>query len=292
MKNLLRWVLLLPLRIASAYARVLARRWPGFGVFWADRAYAEVRDLTAVVVHPSPKGPVGMTFFVPNQVCRYRADTFSTKEPETLEWLDRFGGAGALFDVGANVGIYSVYYAKTHPGKVYAFEPSVLNLALLAKNISINGVEEDIVIIPNPLASANQVASFHLSMLDEGGAMSTFGEELGHDGRPIESRMEYQTTGMSLDFLRASGVIPEPPSMMKIDVDGIEHLILRGATSTLREATLRTILIEVNDGFRELAAEVKEILEAAGFRLTDRRHSDMFEHGEFADTYNQIWVRS
>lgn len=284
-------LLLLPLRMAAAYAGALSRRWRGFGLAWGDRTYAQNRELTADVVHPAPGGAVRMTFYVPNEVCRYRAETFSTKEPETLEWLDRHGGEGALYDIGANVGIYSVYYAKTHPGTVYAFEPSVLNLGLLGRNVSVNKVASQVVIVPNPLTSSNQVADFHLSMLDEGGAMSTFGADFGHDGQPLDTRMEFRTTGMSLDFMLAEGLLPEPPALMKIDVDGIEHLILRGAATTLRASSLRSILIEVNDAFTELASEVSERLEAAGFVLSERRHSDMFEGGRFATSYNQIWVR-
>ena len=197
LKSALQALLLLPLRLASAYAGLLARRWRGFGIAWGDRTYAQNRDLTADVVHAGPHGDVRMTFYTPNEVCRYRAETFSTKEPETLEWLDRFGGEGALYDIGANVGIYSIYFAKTHPGTVYAFEPSVLNLGLLGRNVSVNGVSTQVVIVPNPLTSSNQVADFHLSMLDEGGAMSTFGADFGHDGQPLDMRMEFRTTGMS-----------------------------------------------------------------------------------------------
>ena len=291
LKSALQALLLLPLRLAAAYAGLLARRWRGFGIAWGDRTYAENRDLTADVVHPGPNGDVHMTFFVPNEVCRYRAETFSTKEPETLEWLDRYGREGALYDIGANVGIYSIYYAKTHPGTVYAFEPSVLNLGLLGRNVSLNGVSSQVVIVPNPLTSSNQVADFHLSMLDEGGAMSTFGADFGHDGQPLDTQMEFRTMGMSLDSLLEQGLIPEPPELMKIDVDGIEHLILRGAGQTLRQPSLRSVLIEVDDAFTELASEVAECLGEAGFTLAQRRHAQMFEGGRFATSYNQIWVR-
>jgi FkbM family methyltransferase len=256
-----------------------------------DMAYPQIRDAVMSVTHRRGETEVTMSFHAPNAVCRYRVDTFSTKEPETLEWIDDYGSSGAFFDIGANVGIYSVYYAKTYPGTVYAFEPSVFNLGLLAKNISLNGLDKQIVIVPNPLTSENRVAEFHLSMLDEGGSMSTFGADYGHDGLSLKSQMDYRTMGMSLDFLVESGIVPETPAMIKVDVDGIEHLILRGARSTLASPTLKTVLIEVNDNFHELASEVSDALMAAGFCLAERRHSEMFEGGPFADTFNQIWLR-
>lgn len=291
MRRVLKSIALWPLAAAGWYARLLSRAWPGIGLWWEDHAYRRARARIARVVHPGPGGRVEMTFHVPNEVCRYRAETFSTKEPETLEWIDRFGGAGALFDIGANVGLYSVYYAKTHAGTVYAFEPSVLNVGLLARNASASGVAERVVVVPLPLTSTNQVADFHLTMLDEGGAMSTFGDEAGHDGGVVRSSMDYRMAGVTLDFLVGAGVVPEPPSMIKIDVDGIEHLILAGAKRTLADPALRTVLIEVNDDFLVQAREVERMMGDAGFALSERRQADMIAGSPFASTFNQIWVR-
>ncbi|MDO8307685.1 MAG: FkbM family methyltransferase [Actinomycetota bacterium] len=292
MRKALKSLAIWPLAVAGWYAGLLSRWWPGVGIWWGDRAYQRARARTSAVVHPGPGGPVEMTFFVPNEVCRYRAETFSTKEPETLEWIDRYGGTGAFFDIGANVGLYSVYYAKTQPGPVYAFEPSVLNLGLLAQNASASGVADRVVLVPTPLTSTNQVADFHLTMLDEGGAMSTFGAEPGHDGGEVRSSMEYRTAGVTLDFLVDSGVVPQRPAMVKIDVDGIEHLILAGAERTLADPTLRTVLIEVNDDFEVQAREVDRLMSQAGFVLAERRQADMVATSAFASTFNQIWVRA
>ena len=291
MRQVLKSIALWPLVVAGWYASLLSRAWPGMGLWWEDRAYRHAQARTAKVIHAGPNGPVEMTFHVPNEVCRYRADTFSTKEPETLEWIDRYGGPGALFDIGANVGLYSVYYAKTHPGTVYAFEPSALNVGLLARNVSASDVAERVVLVSLPLTSGNQVADFHLTMLDEGGAMSTFGDEAGHDGGVVRSSMDYRTAGVTLDFLVDTGVVREPPSMMKIDVDGIEHLILAGAQHTLADPTLRTVLIEVNDDFQVQAREVERMMSEAGFVLAERRQADMIAGSAFASTFNQIWVR-
>lgn len=55
---------------------------------------------------------VSFRFAVPNNLNRYRIKTFSTKLPETLEWIDNFPQGSVLWDVGANVGLYSIYAAK------------------------------------------------------------------------------------------------------------------------------------------------------------------------------------
>ncbi len=122
--------------------------------------------------------------------------------------------------------------------------------------------------------------------------MSSFGQVFGHDGSRLQTVLEYDTIGVTLDFMLASGLLREAPSLIKIDVDGIEHLVLRGAEKVLASQSLRSILIEVNEDFRELALEVRRILEFAGFQMMKREHSDMFEHGAFSHTFNQVWVRA
>ena len=291
MRQLLRKFAALPIRFTDRYISIMSRRWPGLAAESNDVSYLRLQSLRSVVTYSCRGKSFTLSLRTPNAVCRYRAETFETKEPETLRWIDQFGGEGAFYDIGANVGLYSLYYAQTNSGRVYAFEPSALNLRLLSLNVSDNGLTSQIVIVPSPLTESNEIASFHLSMLDEGGSMSTFGRDFGHDGSRLQTVLEYDTIGLTLDFMLASGLVSQPPSLMKIDVDGIEHLILRGAKSVLANESLRSILIEVNEDFRELAREVRQILEMAGFEMMERDHSEMFEHGAFSRTFNQVWVR-
>ena len=76
-----------------------------------------------------------LTFATPNRLNKFRVDSFSHKEPETLEWIDGFVKGSVIWDIGANVGLYSCYAAKARNCQVFAFEPSVFNLELLARNI-------------------------------------------------------------------------------------------------------------------------------------------------------------
>lgn len=282
---------MLPVRFTDRYLSILFRRWPGLAAESHDLTFERLQSLTSVVTYSCQGKSFTLSLRVPNEVCRYRAETFETKEPETLRWIDQFGGEGAFYDIGANVGLYSLYYAQTKPGRVYAFEPSAPNIRLLSLNVSDNGLSSRIIIVPSPLTESSGIASFRLSMRDEGGSMSTFGQDFGHDGSPIQSVLEYETIGMTLDFMLSSDLLSEPPCLIKIDVDGLEHLILRGAEKVLASEGLCSILIEVNEDFRELAQEVRQILGDAGFRMTEREHSGMFEHGAFSRTFNQVWVR-
>ena len=284
MRSLLKQLISMPIVILDAIARVymflLSATFRGNVPFWLDIQGRRIAARTSVTTHTAAGKRHEFVFYTPNALCQWRIDTFSTKEPETLDWIDRYGGDGVLFDIGANVGLYSIYYAKTQPGKVYAFEPSVFNLALLAKNINANQVQDKIYIVTNPLTTQNEFANFNLQVTDEGGALSAFGVEHGQDGKPLQTVLSYQTYGFSLDYLLEQGIIPEYPSMIKVDVDGIEHLILRGARKTLAHRLCRTVLIEVNQDFEALSTEVLAILGDAGFEITTR------------DCVNQIWVKN
>ena len=109
-----------------------------------------------------------MRFVVPNTLNRFRVETFSTKEPETLEWLDRLPEACTLWDVGANVGLYSVYAAKKKNFRVIAFEPSVFNLELLARNLFLNDLQDKVTIAPFALSDGLGTSVMHMTTTEWG----------------------------------------------------------------------------------------------------------------------------
>ncbi len=64
---------------------------------------------------------IKMFFYVPNPLNKYRIKTFSTKEPETLAWIDSFESDAVFWDVGANIGLYSIYAVKTKNALVFVY---------------------------------------------------------------------------------------------------------------------------------------------------------------------------
>ena len=66
-------------------------------------------------------GDFDMVFASPNTLTQYRSTSFSTKEPETLTWLEGIPEGAVLWDVGANVGLYSIYAAKKSDVRVFSF---------------------------------------------------------------------------------------------------------------------------------------------------------------------------
>lgn len=236
-------------------------------------------------------GSSKLRFHVPNSVNRYRVDTFLTKEPETLEWLDRIPRGSVVWDIGANVGLYTCYAAGVRGCRVFAFEPSVLNLELLARNIHANALGEQVTIVPLPLAGQLSFSTLNMSSMEWGGAKSTFKESYGHDGKQMAPVFKVPTIGLSM--VDAVELLKVPrPDYIKMDVDGIEHLILGAGGDVLRGA--KGILVEINDNFREQADLACQYLLDAGFKLFDKRHASEFDDSESSasTTFNQIWIRS
>ena len=168
-----------------------------------------------------------------------------------------------------------------------------LAVELGGKNININSTQDFITVITTPLTSHNSANNFKYEDDAEGGSLSAFGVNFGYDGKSINSSLSVKVIGTSLDSLIENQTLEDLPNLVKIDVDGIEHLILSGAVNTLKNKKCMSVLVEVNEDFLEQSIEVKRILEDCGFVLRDKLHGNMFDYSEnFSRTYNQIWVRS
>lgn len=234
-------------------------------------------------------GGVSLKFSAPNAVNEFRVNTFSTKEPETLQWIDSIPTGSCLWDIGANVGIYSCYAAKQKGCKVFAFEPSVFNLETLSRNIWLNGLTEQVTIFPLPLSDSLGVSKMNMSSTEWGGAMSSFRETITHDGTILSKVFEYSILGLTMDQAMELLDIPQP-DYIKMDVDGIEHLILGGGSQVL--AKTQGVLVEINEVFERQKNDASMYLNRAGLVLAEKRRSDIFDDTPYASSYNQIWVRN
>jgi FkbM family methyltransferase len=222
-------------------------------------------------------------FAVPSSICQYRADTFAIKEPDTLAWIDSMTACSIFWDIGANVGSYSIYAAKVKNCDVYAFEPSVFNLEILARNIFFNKLQSKIKIIPVAVSDRLGFDKFQLTTTSWGGALSSFSSNIDHNGKPLQDVFEYQTLGVSIEEAVHLLKIPKP-NHIKIDVDGIEHLILRGGKNILK--TAESVLVEINDDFKEQSDESIACLNDAGFVLYKKCYL-----GD-SNLYNQWWIKN
>jgi FkbM family methyltransferase len=231
---------------------------------------------------------VELAFAVPNDINHFRVNTFSTKEPETLEWIDAIPQGSVFWDIGANVGLYSCYAAKARGCRVFSFEPSVFNTELLARNIFLNQLTDQVTIVSLPLSNRLAFSTLNMTTTEWGGAMSTFGEDYGYNGQALCEIFKFPTIGVSMvDAVELLGI--SKPDFIKMDVDGIEHLILQGGASILKN--IKGILIEIDEEFEKQSVNSTRCLGEAGLVLKEKRQSDMFRNGPYKHIYNQIWCR-
>ena len=216
-------------------------------------------------------------FFVPNHLTNWRVDNFFTKEPETIEWINKFINKDEIifWDIGANIGIYSLYAALKHKNiQVTSFEPSTSNLRVLTRNISINNLNNKISVFNNPLTNKpNKILTMKETNFIEGGAFNTFGEEINFEGKKIDSKMEYRIYGTSINYILEKDIL-NIPDYIKIDVDGIEHLILDGASNYLNNNKLKEILIEINENFEDQYRSIFKIMNENNFILKDKKRNE------------------
>jgi FkbM family methyltransferase len=223
---------------------------------------------------------VEMVLNSPWQVYRLKS---CAKEPETVRWLETHVRPGDCFyDIGANVGAYSLVASAITNGevKVFAFEPGFATFAELCLNIRQNGAAESVVPLPVGLGSSNGMFEFKYSDIAPGAALHNWG-----DAETREPDLVLRTAVFKLDDLIDLLSLPHP-TLLKLDVDGPELDVLRGATRLLGSAELRTLLVEL-DGRSESAEEVGRLLEGFGFRL----ESSHIRGGD-GPTYNSIYVKN
>jgi FkbM family methyltransferase len=233
-------------------------------------------------------------FFTPNHLIKWLADSFLQKEPETIEWIDSFNGKIIFWDIGANIGLYSIYAAIKHKNiQVISFEPSVNNLRILSRNISINHLEEKIIINQFPLTNKkNKYLLMRDNKFIEGSALSVFGENFNHSGKKMLSKNQYKIYGTTIDYLLNNKIL-DFPNYIKIDVDGLEHIILNGAKKSLINKKIKSISIEINEEFKVQYNKVLKIMKKNNFILKQKkRNSFFYQDKQFAKTYNYIFSRN
>lgn len=230
-----------------------------------------------------------LIFFCPNNIINWRLDTFFSKEPETLNWINSFKGNDIIFwDIGSNIGLYSIYSAIKHPKiKVISFEPSTSNLRVLSRNIFLNNLIKKIKICPLPLS--NKKFSFSMFIENsflEGGANSNFGlkrKNFSHNNNI------YQTLGTNVNFLITQKSF-RIPNFIKIDVDGIEDKILEGFGNLLKSNRIKSILVEINEKNKKQKNKILKIFKKNNFYLLKKNNADT--SGITNQFYNYIFNRS
>ncbi len=176
----------------------------------------------------------------------YRASTLLTKEPDTIRWIDTFLPDDLFYDIGANVGVYTLYAAIVRGCQVVAFEPSAVNHAVLTRNVELNGVDIRVSAFCLALDQQTRIEHLYMQTTSPGGALSTFGVPVDYRGQRFKPVFRQAVIGITLDAFQETFGLP-CPQHIKIDVDGNEDRIIAGAAKTLQNPQVKSVLMELNE---------------------------------------------
>jgi len=221
---------------------------------------------------------------------KYRAETFWLKEPETLVWIESFAKNATFFDIGANIGVYSLYVALFGLNmRICAFEPFEANMVRLQKNTELNEFT-NIWVYPYAMSNFNGVSKFYLPKTEigtSGGQINTKIDEYGVEFQPEKEQVTLVTTVDA--FIEEHTIYP---NYLKIDVDGQEWEVIQGMAKILENIHLRSVLVEINNNRQEIF----NAFWAAGFTNenlfnTMRNHSRVRRAEEGIKAENVVFTR-
>lgn len=231
-------------------------------------------NLTLPVLELDVSGQI-VRFVLTSRHSHSRARTLLEKEPLTIPWVNTVKPDEVFVDIGANVGTYAIY-AGVIGARVYAFEPEALNYAELNKNIFVNDLHGRVTAYCMAISDQADVSVLHLSAFTYAGSHHDFGENWWKGDRTIggrlykrDSRPQQGCVSYSLDELVARNVLPQP-NHIKIDVDGFENKVIRGAAKTLQNPDLKTVLLEVDFRIPE-SLQIVDHMRSQGWKVSNHQ---------------------
>jgi FkbM family methyltransferase len=179
------------------------------------------------------------------------------KEPFTVDWLETIEPGDVFYDIGANVGPYSLIAAKATGGRagVFAFEPSPASFAALARNVEINECSDCVTPLPLALWSKTGLVPVSWRSGNAGRARHRLDTETESAAMVVGIRLD--------DFVEKLG--GPVPTHAKVDVDGYEADVLLGAARTLARPEWRSIMVELDPKESPRNQEIRNLLAETGF---------------------------
>ena len=182
-----------------------------------------------------------------------------------------------VWDVGANIGFHSILIAKTCTDKnvkVFSFEPEKKTFELLTKNIRLNEL--------------NNVNALNLALGEDNYSREMYSSDTPNFGaHSFVQRNDYKVKrkGKQVEVVSGDNLIDKKkisvPTVIKIDVEGSEILVLKGLKQTLQNESLRLIFLEGHINllpkFNSSIDEVLEIIRANGFKFSEKTNRDQQE---------------
>jgi FkbM family methyltransferase len=234
----------------------------GVGPRWGGRLLARL-----------PQGPLGIQATVRYRGVQFRVNTSEEVGRRLFYWgtyekdqedalLALLEQGSVFFDIGANVGIFSLLAAQ-RGAKVFSFEPSRAVGQSLRRNVGINHMDDRVTVVNKAVSDAQGKIRFWETRPGNWGVgrIFAFGHALSQDAESYEVDTE------KLDHLVDRFGCPH---VIKMDIEGAEWMVLNAASQTLARADAPVFLIEFHvPELQALGGSVPALLDLfrkAGFK--------------------------
>ena len=175
-------------------------------------------------------------------------------------------GAGVLYDIGAHVGFFSCAWLRLGGNRVEAFEPVPANARIVAETAARNGLEG---LRVHALALGHFTGSGTLMANTEnlGKASMAYVQDVGGVDVQREGRVYRDAEASAVNVWKLDEVVRKHglahPELIKIDVEGAESKVLKGAWELIAKCR-PALLIEIHN--IEAGLEIAEALAGIGYQ--------------------------
>lgn len=207
--------------------------------------------------------PVPFLLNTESEISKFRAETFWTKEPETIQWIDdnlaSSFSCDTFIDVGANIGIYSLYAAASNQEvSIVAVEPIIFNFQQLEGNIDLNNFQGQITAMNIALSDNSGVGAMDIRDRRVGSS----GAQLIKESDSLSDGIQFLSGDQLLSGMSMRAGITYERVMIKIDTDGNEFDVLNGFKVSFSERRIHTVLCETHPSN---VAEIDLLMSNLGF---------------------------
>ncbi len=158
-----------------------------------------------------------------------RLNLFPPHDAMLMAIVQKAPSGAVIYDIGAHIGSYSIFLAKKSRGSlIYAFEPNISSFDELTRNINLMRVKDKV--IPRNIALSDSCgqSTFYVSSASRRSSLREYNAK--RDGNQVIKAMTVDC--FSIDYLVEKGIC-KPPDVIKVDVEGHEFEVIRGASNVI-----------------------------------------------------------
>lgn len=231
-------------------------------------------------IHPSGllkvKIDSNLSFYLKTNQTSYLTRELFWKKPLEFEYtsifIDLVKKVGSFWDIGANIGYYSILGCKANPNlKVIAFEPSVGPKVYMTENLKINGLEDRITIEPMALSNFNGEIEFYQIVNPKFPSILNLSGEHNMGTKKSLTSEKVKIPSLRIDDYESSA---NSIDLIKIDTEGAEVEILKGGQQTILKH--RPIIV-CETLFNRNEVEIEQVLGGLGYRFFNHTENGLQE---------------